>query len=50
MVDMKAKIELWINKDEESRNKTRITAFYEIDHKWNVHYQIGIIDKVVNSN
>lgn len=46
--DMKAKIELWINKDEESRNKTRINAFNEIDRKWNIYYQLGIIEKVVN--
>lgn len=48
MADMKAKIELWINKDEESRNKTRINAFNEIDRKWNIYYQLGVIDKVVN--
>ena len=48
MADMKAKIAFWINKDEESRNKTRIKAFNEIDRKWNIYYQLGVIDKVVN--
>ncbi len=48
IADMKAKIAFWINKDEESRNKTRINAFNEIDRKWNIYYQLGVIDKVVN--
>lgn len=48
MADMKAKIAFWINKDEESRNKTRIKAFDEIDRKWNIYYQLGVIEKVVN--
>ena len=48
VADMKAKIAFWINKDEESRNKTRIKAFDEIDRKWNIYYQLGVIDKVVN--
>lgn len=48
MADMKAKIELWINKDEEARNNTRINAFKEIERKWNIHYQLGIIEKIVN--
>ncbi len=48
VADMKTKIAFWINKDEESRNKTRIKAFNEIDRKWNIYYQLGIIEKVVN--
>ena len=46
--DLKSKIVTWIQKDEVSRNKTRIEAFKEIDRKWNINYQIRIIKQAIN--
>ncbi len=46
--DMTEKVLNWINKDSDARERTRAEAFKEIDTKWNIHYQIKIIEKVIN--
>jgi glycosyltransferase involved in cell wall biosynthesis len=46
--DLAAKIATWVSKTPEERQATREAAFNEIDRKWNVHYQINIIKKVIN--
>lgn len=38
--DLISKIELWVNKSKEEREKTKKAAFEEIDCKWNIDYQI----------
>lgn len=37
----------WIGCSESKRQQTRLSAFNEIDSKWNVHYQLDVIKKVI---
>lgn len=41
--DLADKIQKWITADIQQRGKTRKAAYQEIDRKWNVDYQLGII-------
>lgn len=40
-------IKKWTTKQPEERSKTREAAFKEIDDKWNIHYQIKVINKIL---
>lgn len=46
--DLTKKISIWTKKSEDERNKIRQNAFNEIDRKWNIHYQLKIINEVIN--
>lgn len=48
--DLAEKIRPWLFLTSEQREKTRKAAFAEVDKKWNIHYQIDIIKKVLNAN
>jgi glycosyltransferase involved in cell wall biosynthesis len=41
-------IEKWICLNSEQRDIVRKSCFAEIDRKWNIHYQIDVINKVIN--
>jgi len=45
--DLKAKLLPWLNIDHLQRERIRKAAFEEIDRKWNFHYQLNIIRKVI---
>ena len=45
---LKQEIEYWICADVDKREQTRRKAFDEIDRKWNIHYQLEVIKKVLN--
>lgn len=45
--DLKEKIKKWISISDEEREVVRQAAFQEIDRKWNIHYQLEIIKKVI---
>lgn len=45
--DLKAKISKWTAMAPEHREKVRKAAFAEIDRKWNVDYQMGIIKQTI---
>ena len=45
--DLKEKIKSWISKTPQERERARVAAYDEIDRKWNIHYQIDIINKVI---
>ena len=45
---LKQEIEYWICADVDKREQTRQKAFDEIDRKWNIHYQLEVIKKVLN--
>lgn len=45
--DLKEKIKIWIAKTPQERDMARTAAFEEIDSKWNIHYQIDVIKKVI---
>lgn len=47
VIDMKEKIKKWIVLDQQERNNARQNAYNEVDRKWNIHYQIEIIKKVI---
>lgn len=40
-------IEYWTTKDMSQRENTRQAAYAEIDRKWNIHYQLEIINRIV---
>lgn len=46
VADLREKIEEWCSKSSLERKKIRRYAFEEIDRKWNVDYQIGVLKKV----
>lgn len=48
--DLVEKVKSWIYADSKQRDITRTEAFKEIDRKWNIDYQIGIIKKAVDYN
>lgn len=48
--DLVKKVKGWISTDSKQREITRTEAFKEIDRKWNIDYQIGIIKKAINYN
>lgn len=41
-------VEKWISKARKNRDEIRKAAFNEIDSKWNVHYQLDVIKKVID--
>lgn len=41
-------IEPWLDVDAEKREKTRMAAFKEVDWKWNVDYQIGVLGEILD--
>lgn len=45
--DLKQKMLPWLNINESQRETIRKAAFEEIDQKWNIHYQIDVIKKVI---
>ena len=45
--DLAAKILNWTSKNKEQRRQVRQAAYGEIDRKWNVHYQLEVIEKVI---
>ncbi len=45
--DLKEKIKAWISKTPQERERARAAAYDEIDRKWNIHYQIDVIKKVI---
>ena len=46
--DLVNKIKKWISLNDEEREKARKAAFEEVDRKWNIHYQINVLKKVIN--
>ena len=48
LLSMTEYIKKWTSQTQEEREQTRTAAFNEIDSKWNIHYQIEIIKKVIN--
>lgn len=42
------KIRIWISKTEAQREIIRQAAYAEIDNKWNIHYQVHVIKKIIN--
>lgn len=47
IVDMKNTIGKWISVSPVQREEVRRNAYEEIDRKWNIHYQLEIIKKVL---
>ena len=45
--DLKDKLKKWISISPQKREQARLEAFKEVDRKWNIDYQIGIIRKVI---
>lgn len=45
--DLKETIKRWITLSAAERHAARLAAFEEIDRKWNIHYQMDIIKKVI---
>jgi glycosyltransferase involved in cell wall biosynthesis len=45
--DLKEKITKWISLDIDRREQIRKNAYDEIDRKWNIHYQIGVLKKII---
>lgn len=45
--DLKVCIRKWVTVDEEKRRHTREAAYREIDSKWNVHYQLRMLNKAI---
>ena len=46
--DLKGKVKKWISLTPDKRDAARKAAFEEIDRKWNVHYQMDVIKKVIS--
>jgi glycosyltransferase involved in cell wall biosynthesis len=46
--DLSEKIKKWISLNDAQRDETRNAAYKEIDQKWNIHYQINTIRKIIN--
>lgn len=42
-------INTWISKSKANRDNVRNAAFEEVDTKWNVHYQMDVIRRVIES-
>jgi glycosyltransferase involved in cell wall biosynthesis len=47
--DLSEKIRKWTSLTSDERIQTRQNAYQEIDRKWNIHYQIKIMKKVIHS-
>ena len=45
--DMRNTIRKWITMDPAQREAARKNAYEEIDRKWNIHYQLEILKKVI---
>nr|WP_294705105.1 glycosyltransferase [Prevotella sp.] len=45
--DLTKKIKKWITLSPQERDKVRQCAYSEVDNKWNIHYQISTIKKVI---
>ena len=48
--DMTRKIKEWTSLNAEQKENVRKNAFKEIDDKWNIHYQLNILNTVLNGN
>lgn len=48
--DLQKTILKWTNASPEQRNQTRQNAFNEVDRKWNIHYQLGVLHRILNSD
>lgn len=46
--DLVDKIQCWVLKSVEEREQIRSFAFYEIDHKWSVDCQIGVLKRILS--
>jgi glycosyltransferase involved in cell wall biosynthesis len=48
--DLSEKIKKWISLNDATKTMNRFakTAYKEIDQKWNIHYQINTIRKIIN--
>ena len=44
--DMTEKTRFWLEKSPEEREATRSAAYKTIDEKWNIHYQLVVMNKV----
>ena len=45
--DLTEKIKKWIILSPQERDKVRQNAYNEVDNKWNIHYQISTIKKLI---
>lgn len=49
LIELAHMIEKWINKSKREREEIKKKAFETIDKKWNIHYQIKILKKVLSN-
>ena len=47
-IDLKEKIKNWIFIAPKDRKEVRLAAYKEIDRKWNIHYQVDVIKRVLH--
>ena len=45
--DMTETIKKWIESNRHNRNQIRQQAYDEIDKKWNIHYQIEVLQRAL---
>lgn len=48
--NMTRKIDEWTHLSAEQKEEVRNNAFHEIDSKWNIHYQLNVLNEVLNGN